>query len=364
MKKRGFTLIELLAVIVILAVIALIATPMVLNTINDARKGAAKSSAYSYVEEVETEVVKYMLDNNGIRYSSGKYDISTLRTDLKVEVKGDAPSVGNICIGSNGTVTKASLKINNYVVNYDGKEATTTDLDEVEDITCDGTSSDEPAGSDEVTTLYSNGTAVYYNPVTNTKCTETDYNNNVDKLGKMGCMKWYTFNDNEGTTTVNMILDHNTRATVSWDSSGSNTKMNEVAESLVTDTATWVNGLKSRLITADEIAKITGNTTFSGATSTTNDWFYFDSNSQTQVATTQGTSNYTWLYDYTNGCTSSGCNVADSVTYGYWTSTPVAGSTNRAWRVNWNGRLDNGNVDNAGYVGVRPVITLSKAILS
>ena len=140
MKKKGFTLIELLAVIVILAIIALIATPMVLNTIDDARKGAAESSAYSYIEEVETEVAKYMLDNNGVRYSAGKYDISTLRTDLKVEVKGDAPSAGNICIGSNGTVTKASLKINNYVVNYDGKETTTTDLDEVEDITCDGTS--------------------------------------------------------------------------------------------------------------------------------------------------------------------------------------------------------------------------------
>ena len=34
-KKGGFTLIELLAVIVILAIIALIATPIVLNIIND-----------------------------------------------------------------------------------------------------------------------------------------------------------------------------------------------------------------------------------------------------------------------------------------------------------------------------------------
>ena len=41
----GFTLIELLAVIVILAVIALIATPIVLNIIEQARYGAAKSSA-------------------------------------------------------------------------------------------------------------------------------------------------------------------------------------------------------------------------------------------------------------------------------------------------------------------------------
>ncbi|MCI8544918.1 MAG: prepilin-type N-terminal cleavage/methylation domain-containing protein, partial [Bacilli bacterium] len=40
MRKKGFTLIELLAVIVILAVIALIATPIILNIIEKARKSA------------------------------------------------------------------------------------------------------------------------------------------------------------------------------------------------------------------------------------------------------------------------------------------------------------------------------------
>lgn len=44
-NKKGFTLIELLAVIVILAVIALITTPIVLNLINNARKGAFIRSA-------------------------------------------------------------------------------------------------------------------------------------------------------------------------------------------------------------------------------------------------------------------------------------------------------------------------------
>lgn len=44
-NKKGFTLIELLAVIVILAVIALITTPIVLNLVNNARKGAFIRSA-------------------------------------------------------------------------------------------------------------------------------------------------------------------------------------------------------------------------------------------------------------------------------------------------------------------------------
>ena len=50
-NKKGFTLIELLAVIIILAVIALIATPIVLNVIDNARKSANKDSAKLYYME-------------------------------------------------------------------------------------------------------------------------------------------------------------------------------------------------------------------------------------------------------------------------------------------------------------------------
>ena len=53
-KENAFTLIELLAVIVVLAIIALIATPIVMNTIKNAKKGAAERSADSYIRQVET----------------------------------------------------------------------------------------------------------------------------------------------------------------------------------------------------------------------------------------------------------------------------------------------------------------------
>ena len=43
--KKAFTLIELLAVIIILAIVALIATPIILNVINDARISAGRSEA-------------------------------------------------------------------------------------------------------------------------------------------------------------------------------------------------------------------------------------------------------------------------------------------------------------------------------
>ncbi len=51
--KKGFTLIELLAVIIILAIVALIATPLILNVINDARNSAAKSEAQLIAGGVE-----------------------------------------------------------------------------------------------------------------------------------------------------------------------------------------------------------------------------------------------------------------------------------------------------------------------
>ena len=53
MENKGFTLIELLAVIVILAIIALIATPIVLGIIEDSRENTNRVSAQYIVDAVE-----------------------------------------------------------------------------------------------------------------------------------------------------------------------------------------------------------------------------------------------------------------------------------------------------------------------
>ena len=55
--KKGFTLIELLAVIVILAVIALIATPIILNIVEDSKKSAATNSAQLYVDGLTKQIM-------------------------------------------------------------------------------------------------------------------------------------------------------------------------------------------------------------------------------------------------------------------------------------------------------------------
>ena len=59
--KKGFTLIELLAVIVILAIIALIATPIILGIINDARKESNEISAELYASSVKNAIAAYQL---------------------------------------------------------------------------------------------------------------------------------------------------------------------------------------------------------------------------------------------------------------------------------------------------------------
>jgi len=119
MNKKGFTLIELLAVIVILAIIALIATPMVLNTIEDARRGAAQSSALTYLSEVEKQIAVELMKDPSYQVTSPIID------EEFATVKGDAPASVSIEV-ENGVVTGGTLHINGYVVEYDGKTATVT----------------------------------------------------------------------------------------------------------------------------------------------------------------------------------------------------------------------------------------------
>ena len=226
---------------------------------------------------------------------------------------------------------------------------------------------------------YNNGTVVYFNPETATICSPA---NSVSTTGtKTGCMKWYIFNDNSKNGYVSMILDHNTTATVAWNSTGSNSQMKEVSTALSNDTSTWKSELNARLITADEIAQITGATSelswdsskiteTTPNLSTTISWFYLDGKFgtdvtwKTQVVKTQGASQYAWLYNNTSGCTSYGCDLVDSSNHGYWTSTYVTGKTNIAWFVSKVGGLDYHNVANSIHYGVRPVITVNKNLIS
>ena len=137
-KKNAFTLIELLAVIVVLAIIALIATPIVMNTIKKSQKGAAERSADNYIDAVETTVATKRLDNVILE---GEYTIQTDgnlcptsgcgendKDKVIVEMSGNKPSIGTITIkGGNVSKSGTRLVVGNYNVKYKGDKLTASE---------------------------------------------------------------------------------------------------------------------------------------------------------------------------------------------------------------------------------------------
>ena len=113
MNKKGFTLIELLAIIVILAVIALISTPIITDTIANVRKNADKQSATNYIDTIETKLTEAAMEYPDIRYSA------TLVADTDAGVRvwgcthctgdGTSDAAGTIAIDFSGT---APQKVN------------------------------------------------------------------------------------------------------------------------------------------------------------------------------------------------------------------------------------------------------------
>ena len=118
-NKKGFTLVELLAVIVILAIIALIATPIILNVIDNAKEGAAKNSAYGYIDALEKANAQEILKNSEVTVLNDTYTISdsgkvvTYGSDksMTVNFKGDAPSNGGTLTYTNGKLTGGSITV-------------------------------------------------------------------------------------------------------------------------------------------------------------------------------------------------------------------------------------------------------------
>ena len=108
LNKKGFTLIELLAVIVILAVIALIATPVIMNVITDTQKGADARSVETYAKEFESQYYQWMVKNPGKTASAS--DITTIKGNVKTN--GDAVT----CTGTPTFDTNGKLSISGCTV--------------------------------------------------------------------------------------------------------------------------------------------------------------------------------------------------------------------------------------------------------
>ncbi|MBE6138491.1 MAG: type II secretion system protein [Firmicutes bacterium] len=314
MKKKGFTLIELLAVIVVLAIIALIATPIVMNVISNASKGAAERSADNYVKAVETLIATKRLDGEPVE--DGTYTIGT-DGNLSfgdVELNGTKPSGGSIKI-ENGQVVKenTSIKVGDYTVTFEDGVASVKELVKLLDV-CNYQSL--PGEENTIGSEY------------------------LCDLGD-GDRTFYVLEAGTSSKPATLILEGNYDTTTqSWCASGMNNSCN-------------ADGLSAKL---DDIAE--------------NVWTKLDrsqigipSAEQIMVADGKEADAYLdtpnldseWLYSYpTYGGWSD-----PTPPYGYWTSRADANHTQKAWCVNNDGLVGVDLVDDGDLYGTRPVIMLS-----
>ena len=168
--KKGFTLIELLAVIVILAIIALIATPIVLSIIADANESATIRSGEYYLGAVEQSLSTSMLlngnDINGTHTIMEDANIcigivennKCIGEKINVEVKGEIPKGGNVVIRK-GKIEYATLDYENdkVIKNYDGKVVKV--LDKMCTLVSDADSSKTITAGDKYTCEVKEGTS-------------------------------------------------------------------------------------------------------------------------------------------------------------------------------------------------------------
>ena len=373
--KKGFTLIELLAVIVILAVISLIATPMILGVIETSKESSAKVSAYGYIDAVETQVAINELDANKTNIEDGVYEVEDLKNTYGLVVKGELPTSNSWVKIEKGQVVDYSLKIGEYVVNYSESGVTITRGGEIttkpDGLTKSGATKVEASETDTHRGI------VYLDPTNLSNVCNAENSVSTTET-KTGCMKWYIFNDDGNNYT--MILDHNTTARIRWNDDNKNVSYEEsnlysAVQDLKT-TSSWI--VEPRLITAEEINTITGKNDFDSTSS--NSWYYLDTVTQTkEIFTETKRSKYDWLYNNLTLCKTDnidyGCSIEDKNiytgygtagegnTYAYWIAT-IVGDTNgtNVWRVTRAGSLGDYSSNNPNH-GIRPVITISKSII-
>ncbi len=348
MKKRGFTLIELLAVIVVLAIIALIATPIVMNTIKNAKKGAAERTADNYIKQVETAVAEAKLENKSV--PNGTYDIDGNGNltgaglpdgKLEINMSGNKPTSGIIKIENGGvSSTDTTMTVGDYDVKYNQENkkyeaiekgsSTTTALCTANKtktsalVYNSGNPGQESSYTSQEVGLLASESGAYTPGVTYT-C----------ELGDGESNTFYVLEENGDN--VSLIAGFNLEGTVAWCKPGSDNSCaaDGAKAALKKRTSGWTKLTESQisLPSANQIATSAGKT--------------FNENS--------GASGLpTWLNSYTK----------TPVAYGYWTSTPYASYSYNAWYVNCDGTLRNYDVGNVDLSGVRPVITVSKSNLS
>ena len=332
-KSKAFTLIELIATLVIMAIIALIVTPLVMNIIRKARISADKRSVDAYGRSIELAIAGYLLDTGKfptevsqltIEYSDNQVVCSTTKINSNSSVYLAGCTVGGRSVdgytyGDEETITYETYEVGDQVTynNVDYYVIKDSDTSE-ESVTL---LKAEPLSVQEVNT-YGAGHVNRY--TSDSVGTAYDYNG-------YGGMAYYT---SETCGYVN-----NT-----WVSDGCKNDYASSEIKYVVDAwkaAKAPAATEARLITIDELSSL-GYEWKQTCPTCGEGWVKTD-----DVPT--------WVYNSN---------------YWYWTSTRYNDSSSNVWFVSGIGELVPLSVDihyNNGYTGygvVRAVITISKSALS
>ena len=337
--KKGFTLVELLAVLVILAILTLIAVPIVTNIIDKAEKDSELISAKMYIDGVNKSILTYNISNKLKDatcevQSDGNLDCDG--TTIQVDVQNTKAVSGTITIENRKVSKVENLKVGEkyYTTNENGEligsETLTLPSLSVTPATAETkTTGNVPAGN------YAAG---------------DEYIINLGGEDRV----FFVLGENENDSNkVDLIMNMNyTDDTVpvetTWCVSGSNNLCDhDNLNPLVTHVQeVFGNNVVVSLPSYDQIYKAAGN-------------------KENELPT--------WLYDNLNSYPTS--------PYGYWTSTPnenldvssggddsdnnvVVFSSPSAWYVNYSGSLYDHIIIDEDYYGIRPVITISKSLMN
>ena len=374
MRKKGFTLIELLAVIVILAVIALIATPIILNIIEKARKSAFKDSAYGIKATVESKAMENVIEGKEIE-NTYQFPFEELK------FSGSRPAGGTIAVDKDGKVSMAIH--NNKWCAVKEKEETEIRVIDYEEETCKILGIVEPPkptlkNPEEIMTSEAVGEngAIKEDTSGNKRYAGSNPNNYVcfgtEEETCSGKQLWRIIGVVEGN--LKLISTEYYSTEVAWDTSNSNVwgrpaTLNTTLENSVYASTTWINSSKQKEWITNDRWKLEG---ISSIYTLSN----FDTEEKNSSFTTSNHIGIMTVTDFGYGSSDNGCISDTNLNYrdnACMNSNWLKSTINLEWTIisrseslvfSINALNNNLSLSNAFATnrGVRPVIILDSDV--
>ena len=335
-NKKGFTLIELVAVLVIMAIIALIVTPLVMSIIRKAKIAADKRSVDAYGRSIELAIAGYLMD-------TGTFPTSI--SQLTIEYSGDEVVCSTTQLKSDSSVylagcTVGGREVKDYTYGKEEAAPTYTAYEVGDEVTYNNVDyyviADSGVNEEEVQLLKKDPLTVaqvnqygagHVNMYVTSDTSASYY------------QQAYNINYNGTDTGIGGMAYYSSSTCGSSGSSGCTTDYAQSEIKYVVDawkTAQAPNATNARLITLDDLTDNLGM-----ELNKTNPTTY-------QITVTEDTP--TWVM---------------GENYWYWTMTTDTDNVGQVWIVlaRSTARVYSNSVQR-DYGAVRPVITLSKTNIS